>query len=181
MTEIKSSYMIDFKPIRIEDKELITTYFFACGNRDCNLSFVNLYTWQFLTNSHYAVVDDCLVVRFTLDEESVVYTMPVGTGDVKNVDPADIGLICNDQRRGDGIGSTAGRFVMQSDSGHDLHPFLQGQICLLQNIICKQRPVLCMMATVHRISDIVHESSDLHKFNVFFRIPKFFQNLCCPL
>ena len=85
MTEIKSSYMIDFKPIRIEDKELITTYFLACGNRDCNLSFVNLYTWQFLTNSHYAVVDDCLVVRFTLDEESVVYTMPVGTGDVKNV------------------------------------------------------------------------------------------------
>ena len=71
MTEIKSSYMIDFKPIRIEDKELITTYFFACRNRDCNLSFVNLYTWQFLTNSHYAVVDGCLVVRFTLDEESV--------------------------------------------------------------------------------------------------------------
>ena len=85
MTEIKSNYMIDFKPIRIEDKELITTYFLACGNRDCNLPFVNLYTWQFLTNSHYAVVDDCLVVRFTLDEESVVYTMPVGTGDVKNV------------------------------------------------------------------------------------------------
>lgn len=85
MTEIKSNDMIDFKPIRIEDKELITTYFLACGNRDCNLSFVNLYTWQFLTNSHYAVVDDCLVVRFTLDEESVVYTMPVGTGDVKNV------------------------------------------------------------------------------------------------
>ena len=85
MTEIKSNDMIDFKPIRIEDKELITTYFLACGNRDCNLSFVKLYTWQFLTNSHYAVVDDCLVVRFTLDEESVVYTMPVGTGDVKNV------------------------------------------------------------------------------------------------
>ena len=61
MTEIKSNYMIDFKPIGIEDKELITTYFLACGNRDCNLSFVNLYTWQFLTNSHYAVVDDCRV------------------------------------------------------------------------------------------------------------------------
>ena len=70
---------------------------------------------------------------------------------------------------------------MQSDSRHDLHPVLQGQICLLQNIICKQRPVLCMMATVHRISDIVHKSGDLHKFNIFFRIPKFFQNLRCPL
>ena len=70
---------------------------------------------------------------------------------------------------------------MQSDSGHDLHPVLQGQVCLLQNIICKQRPILCMMATVHRISDIVHESGDLHKFNIFFRIAEFFQNLCCQL
>lgn len=81
--------MINFKPIGIEDKELITSYFLACANRDCNLSFVNLFTWQFLTNSCYAVVDDCLIVRFTLDEESVVYTMPVGRGDVKGI----IGLL----------------------------------------------------------------------------------------
>lgn len=89
--------MIDFKPIKLEDKELITSYFLACGNRDCNLSFVNLYTWQFLTNSCYAEVDNCLIVRFTLDEESVVYTMPVGTGDVKGI----IGLL-KDQAREEG-------------------------------------------------------------------------------
>jgi len=89
--------MIDFKPIRIEDKELITSYFLACGNRDCNLSFVNLFTWQFLTNSCYAVVDDCLIVRFTLDEESVVYTMPVGRGDVKGI----VGLL-KEQAREEG-------------------------------------------------------------------------------
>ncbi len=89
--------MIDFKPIKIEDKELITSYFLACGNRDCNLSFVNLYTWQFLTNSCYAVVDNCLIVRFTLDEESIVYTMPVGTGDVKGI----IGML-KDQAKAEG-------------------------------------------------------------------------------
>lgn len=89
--------MIDFKPIGIEDKELITSYFLARGNRDCNLSFVNLFTWQFLTNSCYAVVDNCLVVRFTLDEESVVYTMPVGTGNVKGV----VGLL-KEQAREEG-------------------------------------------------------------------------------
>ena len=89
--------MIDFKPIKIEDKELITSYFLACGNRDCNLSFVNLYTWQFLTNSCYAVVDNCLIVRFTLDEESIVYTMPVGTGDVKGI----IGIL-KDQAKAEG-------------------------------------------------------------------------------
>lgn len=89
--------MINFKPIGIEDKELITSYFLACGNRDCNLSFVNLFTWQFLTNSCYAVVDDCLIVRFTLDEESVVYTMPVGRGDVKGI----VGLL-KEQAREEG-------------------------------------------------------------------------------
>ncbi|MEY8590305.1 phosphatidylglycerol lysyltransferase domain-containing protein [Butyricimonas hominis] len=89
--------MIDFKPIKIEDKELITSYFLVCGNRDCNLSFVNLYTWQFLTNSCYAVVDNCLIVRFTLDEESIVYTMPVGTGDVKGI----IGML-KDQAKAEG-------------------------------------------------------------------------------
>ena len=89
--------MIYFKPIKIEDKELITSYFLACGNRDCNLSFVNLYTWQFLTNSCYAVVDNCLIVRFTLDEESIVYTMPVGTGDVKGI----IGML-KDQAKAEG-------------------------------------------------------------------------------
>lgn len=77
--------MIDFKRIGLQDKELITSYLLACGNRDCNLSFVNLYTWQFLTDSRYAIVDDCLVIRFSVDQESIVYTMPVGDGDVKGV------------------------------------------------------------------------------------------------
>ena len=43
------------------------------------------------------------------------------------------------------------------------------------------RPILRMVAAVHRISDIVHETGDLHKFNIFFRIAEFFQNLRCPL
>lgn len=77
--------IIDFKPIRLEDKELIMSYLVTCENKDCNLSFVNLFTWQFLTNSHFAVIDDCLVIRFVLDKENVVYTMPVGRGNVKNV------------------------------------------------------------------------------------------------
>lgn len=53
------------------------------------MSFVNLCSWQFLTDSCFAIVDDCLVIRFTLDEERVVYLMPVGRGDIKAV----IGLL----------------------------------------------------------------------------------------
>ncbi|KIO42702.1 DUF2156 domain-containing protein [Sanguibacteroides justesenii] len=81
--------MIQFKPIKIEDKEVITSYLLPDNNRDCNLSFVNLCSWQFLTDSCFAIVDDCLVIRFTLDEERVVYLMPVGRGDIKAV----IGLL----------------------------------------------------------------------------------------
>lgn len=77
--------MINFQPIKIEDKELITSYLFPEQNRDCNLSFVNLCSWQFLTYSSFAIVEDCLVIRFSLDEERVVYLMSMGKGDIKAV------------------------------------------------------------------------------------------------
>lgn len=73
--------MIDFKKIELKDKELITSYLFMRKERDCNLSFVNLCSWQFMTQSSFAIVHDCLVVRFNLPEERVVYLMPVGPGD----------------------------------------------------------------------------------------------------
>lgn len=77
--------MIDFKRVVLGDKELIESYLLEWGNQDCNLSFVNLCSWQFMTDSRFAIVEGCLVFRFTLDEESVVYSMPVGGGDRKAV------------------------------------------------------------------------------------------------
>ena len=77
--------MIQFKPIRLEDKQVITSYLLPANNRDCNLSFVNLCSWQFLTESSFAIVDDCLMMRFVIDDERIVYLMPVGNGDIKAI------------------------------------------------------------------------------------------------
>lgn len=79
----KRKVMIDFKLVELKDKELIEPSLMRWGNQDCNLSFVNLCSWQFMTDSRWAMVEGCLVFRFTLDEENVVYTMPVGEGDWK--------------------------------------------------------------------------------------------------
>lgn len=72
--------MIDFKLIELKDRDLIEPSLMRWGNQDCNLSFVNLCSWQFMTDSRWAMVEGCLVFRFTLDEENVVYTMPAGEG-----------------------------------------------------------------------------------------------------
>ena len=73
--------MIDFKKIGLEDRGLITPYLFMQKERDCNLSFVNLYTWQFLSGSSFAVVNDCLTIRFDHLKEHTICLMLVGTGD----------------------------------------------------------------------------------------------------
>lgn len=73
--------MIDFKPVELNDKGLVESYLMEWGNQDCNSSFVNLCSWQFLTDSRYAVVEGCLVFRFVWGGGKVVYAMPVGRGD----------------------------------------------------------------------------------------------------
>lgn len=70
--------MIDFKPVMIADKELLTSYIVPGERRDSNLSIVNLCSWQFLTCSSYAVIDNQLVLRFCFGDKGAVYTVPAG-------------------------------------------------------------------------------------------------------
>lgn len=72
--------MPEFKSITIEDKELITSYIRPANERDCDLSFANLCSWQFLTESSYAICHHHLVIRFTQPEGGHVYFMPFGQG-----------------------------------------------------------------------------------------------------
>ncbi|MDR0765921.1 MAG: phosphatidylglycerol lysyltransferase domain-containing protein [Odoribacteraceae bacterium] len=71
--------MITFKKIELEDREILSPLLVATGNRDCNLSFVNLYSWQFLTRGSYAVVDGTPVIRFVLEGDRVFYHVPAGS------------------------------------------------------------------------------------------------------
>lgn len=75
--------MITFKPIGLEDKELISRYYPLYGNGDCNFSFMSLYTRQIQKESFYALVNGQLVIRCKFGNGQSTYTMPVGSGDQK--------------------------------------------------------------------------------------------------
>lgn len=77
--------MIDFNPITIKDKTIITSYTLYNDWQDCSFSFASLYSWNFLNDYHYAIIDNMLVMRFSLTDGEYVYTMPIGKGHVKNV------------------------------------------------------------------------------------------------
>jgi hypothetical protein len=77
--------MITFKPITIEDKDLINSYTDSHATYDCEFSFGNLYAWHFLNESSFAVVDNCLVIRFRTPHHSHLYLNPIGEGDKTKV------------------------------------------------------------------------------------------------
>ena len=53
---------IPFKPITIEDKELITSFIYPHNYRNCDYSFANICSWRFLYDTEFAVVDGFLLI-----------------------------------------------------------------------------------------------------------------------
>ncbi len=77
---------IDFRPITLDDKEIITSYTYPSHYRNCDFSFANMCSWYFLYESEFAIVDDFLVIRFLIDDKTRrAYMMPVGNGDLKQI------------------------------------------------------------------------------------------------
>lgn len=76
---------IPFKPIRLEDKEIITSFTIPCDYRNCDFSFANMCSWRFLYDSEFAIVNGDLLIRFKIEDKSrFAYMMPVGDGDLAN-------------------------------------------------------------------------------------------------
>lgn len=73
--------MITFKPIHPEDRKIITSFTLSGEYRDNNLSICNLCSWQAVSHSCFAIVNEQLVIRFHYQNESFVYTLPFGHGD----------------------------------------------------------------------------------------------------
>lgn len=74
---------IPFKPIRLEDKEIITSFTFPSNYRNCDFSFANMCSWRFLYDSELAIVDGNLLIRFMIENKSrFAYMMPVGNGNL---------------------------------------------------------------------------------------------------
>lgn len=72
--------MIDFKQISVEDREIITSFTMNSERRNCDLSFANLCSWQFLYNTQYAVIGNYLAFKFFVNGQ-LAYMMPVGKGE----------------------------------------------------------------------------------------------------
>lgn len=73
--------MIDFKPVKIEDKDCYLRYLSDGSERGCEFSFVNLYLWG---QQNAAVLHDHLVL-FSQFNCNSIYPYPVGKGDIKPV------------------------------------------------------------------------------------------------
>ena len=69
---------ISFRPIILESRSEIVRYTFSGLYRNCDFAFANMYSWQFLYGSEYAVVEDTLFVRFYIDNHRPAYMIPQG-------------------------------------------------------------------------------------------------------
>lgn len=89
---------IPFKPIRLEDKEIITSFTFPSDYRNCDFSFANMCSWRFLYDSEFAIVDGYLLIRFMIEDKSrFAYMMPVGDGDLADVHILRNPLLANER------------------------------------------------------------------------------------
>ena len=81
--------MIEFHPVRLADRAAIERYTMPSGIRNCDLAFANMFCWQPVYRSAWAVVDGFLVVRFQIDGGARIgYMQPVGQGDFTRIVPA---------------------------------------------------------------------------------------------
>lgn len=76
--------MIPFRPLELEDKELVKKYTFVSSRRNCDLCFTNLFSWRFLYQTELAEWKGFLLFRFYVEQE-LTYMMPVGAGCLEEV------------------------------------------------------------------------------------------------
>ena len=80
--------MIEFKPIRLEDKPVIERYTMPSDICNCDLAFANMFCWQFMYHSAWAEIGGFLVIRFHIGgSEKIGYMQPVGEGDFAPIIP----------------------------------------------------------------------------------------------
>ena len=85
--------MIDFQPIRLEDREKYIPYLHSGKSRGCEYSFANLYLW----GRQKAALINGQMVLFSQFNRKTVYPYPAGEGEKKPVLEA---IIQDSQKRG---------------------------------------------------------------------------------
>lgn len=79
---IWGSFMIDFKPIVLSDKDWVDPLLKASDFKGCEYSFANNFTWSNASNIEIANYNDRYVVKWGTDKPCFLF--PAGIGDLKS-------------------------------------------------------------------------------------------------
>lgn len=75
--------MMTFKPITLEQADIISKYLGRTPHRACDYSTGNLVLWADLYKTRYLIEQDTLYLEFKSGNESF-FTFPMGSGDIKS-------------------------------------------------------------------------------------------------
>ncbi len=113
--------MILFKNLTTDDKELIQQFTLPGARQNCDLSFANIISWQFLYGTHFAVIGDYLVFRFYAGRH-LAYMTPIRRPSLRS------GGNNVPDEEDDGFASTIR--ILREDSIAMGHPFLMLGVCM---------------------------------------------------
>ena len=76
--------MLDFRPIKLEDKQEVEKYIKPTGIQICEYCFTDLFIWKDHYDTEICFQDGFLFIRMkTFPEKVPMYLMPIGFGDLK--------------------------------------------------------------------------------------------------
>lgn len=106
--------VLDFHELSMADRDKVLSYTLEAGKRNCDLCFVNLFSWQFLYHTEVAEYNGFLFFRFQTDGH-LAYLLPIGRGDLT----AAVNLLKEDACR-------QGHPFLLLGVGRDILPQLEG-------------------------------------------------------
>ena len=74
--------MLPFKPVTIDDKNTLQSFFNKVAYGNCDFSFSNIFSWKNSYNTTFAIKNDFLYIRFKPFNELSGYLFPAGDGDI---------------------------------------------------------------------------------------------------
>jgi len=76
--------MLPFRPVTIDDKETVQSFFSKVAFGNCDFSFSNIFSWKHYYDTTFAVEGDFLYIRFQPMNDLPGYLFPVGNGDLRS-------------------------------------------------------------------------------------------------
>jgi uncharacterized protein len=129
----------DFRPFRLEDRDLLERAFRDAGYRLCEYSFATQFCWRAFNESRWARAGGWLLVRY-LDHGEPRFLCPIGPGD-----PTEAILACMDRLVREGAEPRVDyvpesvrlrladdpRFAFEPDAGNDDYVYLRSDLAEL--------------------------------------------------